>query len=92
MLALLILIKPHVQVKFVEDAAPPHLDEWDVEIGQQRDPTPEIGRRLFSGETAGRRQRQAVVIHLSPHPLPDDTHGLAVRVPGPGVGLQSWDR
>ena len=92
MLALFILIKPHVQVKFVEDAAPPHLDTRDVEFSQQRDPNPEIGRCLFSGKTAGRRQRQAVVVHFIPHPLPDDTHGLAVRVPGPGVGLQSWDR
>ena len=65
MLATFIFIKPDVEVKLVIHAAPPDLDEGDVELGKQRDPDTEVRCRLFLGQTPGRRQRQAVVVHVS---------------------------
>ena len=65
MLALLILIKPGIQVKLVINAAPPQLEGRDIQLGEQRDPDAEIGRRLFLGQTPSCGQRQAVVFHVS---------------------------
>ena len=62
MLALLILVKPAIQVKLVINTAPPDLDERDIQFGEQRDPDTEIRRRLFLGQTPSCGQRQAVVV------------------------------
>ena len=49
MLALLILVKPAIQVKLVINTAPPDLDERDIQFGEQRDSDTEIRRCLFLG-------------------------------------------
>jgi len=92
MLALFILIKPGIQVKRVEHAAPSHLDERDVQLGEQCDPDPEVRRRLFSRQTPRRRQRQAVVVHLSFRPKPCDRSAPAEPWRLPGVSLPRPDR
>lgn len=73
MLALFILVKPGIQVKLVENATPTELDERYVQFGQQRNPDPEIRRRLFSGKATSRRHWQAVVFHVIPRRPPCDT-------------------
>lgn len=92
MLALFILIKPGVQVKLVENAASPHLDERDVQLGQQRHPDSEVRRRLFARQTPCSGQRQAVLVHLSFRPTPCDRRGPAGPWRLPGVSLPRPDR
>lgn len=70
MLALLILVKPGIQVKLVINTAPPQLDGRDIQFGEQRNPDAEICRGLFLGQTPSCGQRQAVVFHVSYRPIP----------------------
>lgn len=70
MLALLILVKPGIQVKLVINTAPPQLECRDIQLGEQRYPDPEVGRCLFLGQTPSCGQRQAVVIHVTYRPIP----------------------
>ena len=92
MLALFILIKPGIQVKRVEHAAPSHLDERDVQLGEQCDPDPEVRRRLFSRQTPRDGQRQAVLVHVSSRRRPCDRRGPAGPWRLPGVSLPRPDR
>lgn len=90
MLALLIFVKPGIQVKLVVHTAPPDLDERDSQLGEQRDPNAEVRRRLFLGQTPSRRQRQAVVVHVSPR-RPCDRPGLVSPIPWPLAALPGQD-
>lgn len=87
MLALLILVKPRIQVKLVINTAPPQLDGRDIQFGEQRDPDTEIRRRLFLGQTPSCGQRQAVVFHVSYRPIPCDRPWLVLPAPWPGAWL-----
>lgn len=90
MLAAFIFIKPGIQVKLVIHAAPPHPHVGNGQLGEQRDPYAEVSRCLFLGKTPSRRQRQAVVFHVSCRPIPCGRPWLPSPAPWPGACQQKF--
>jgi hypothetical protein len=55
------LVEPAIQVNLVVDAAAPEPHARHLEIGEERDADPQVGRGLLGGEAARRGERQRLV-------------------------------
>ncbi len=56
-------IEPGIEVNPVEDLAPAQANAGHAQLRQERDPDPQVNRRLFLRQTPDDRQRQVRVFH-----------------------------
>jgi hypothetical protein len=57
------VIEPGIEVNPVEDLTPTQADAGHAQLRQERDPDPQVNRRLFLRQTPDDRQRQVRVFH-----------------------------
>ena len=73
-------VQPGIQVKPVEHTTPTQANGRYIQLVEQGDPDPQVDGRLFLGQTANGRQRQARLFHGQPL----DCRSYSLRTKGSG--------